>query len=64
MNTEQQMANDLDLIDATEVLGTKSAVRKARKQRKVIFAHLKAMNAADGLDTLSDDELLAQLTEV
>ena len=63
MNTEQQIAKDLDLIDAVEVLGTKANVKKARKHRKACFAAIKAMNVADGLDSLSDDKLLQELTK-
>jgi hypothetical protein len=61
MTTEQQIAADLDLIDAIEVLGTRSAKRKARARRKACFAAIKEMNRASGLDQLTDDELMAEL---
>ena len=61
MNAEQQIAADLDLIDAIEVLGTRTAKRKARAHRKACFAAIKEMNREAGLDRLTDDELLAEL---
>ena len=62
MTTEQQIAADLNLIDLIEALGTPSAKRKARAHRKACFAAIAEMNRASGLDQLSDDELLAELT--
>jgi len=56
------MGRDLELIDVVLVLGTASAKRKAKAQWKAIFAQIKAWNREDG-PAVSDDELLAQLTE-
>ena len=61
MTTEQQIAADLDLCDMIQVLGTRSAKRKARAHRKACFAAIAEMNRASGFDQLSDDELLAEL---
>lgn len=55
------MGRDLDLCDQIEALGSPAAKRKARAQRRAIYQALKARNAADGLDGLSDDEILAEL---
>ena len=55
------IAKDLDLIDAVAVLGSRKAKRAARIQWAIIFAAIKAENAADGLDNLSDADLLAEL---
>ena len=61
MTTEQQIAADLKLCDMIQVLGTRSAQRKARAHRKACFAAIAEMNRASGLDQLSDDELMAEL---
>ena len=61
MTTEQQIAADLDLCDMIQVLGTRSAKRKARAHRKACYAAIAEMNRASGLDQLSDDELMAEL---
>ena len=68
MNCEQRRAiesaigRDLDLIDLVEAIGSREARRIAARQRRAIFAQLKAWNQADGLDSLTDDELLSELT--
>jgi hypothetical protein len=61
MNTEQQIAADLDLCDMIEVFGNRTAKRKARAHRKACFAAIAEMNRVDGFGELSDDELLAEL---
>lgn len=58
---EQQIGSDLALIDMISALGTRAAKRKANAHRKACFAAIKEMNKADGLDQLSDDELMAEL---
>jgi hypothetical protein len=59
--TEQAIATDLDLCDMILAFGTRAAKRKARSHRKACFAEIKRLNAADGFDKLSDDELFAAL---
>jgi hypothetical protein len=61
MTTEQKIGADLAKIDLIEAIGTKSAKRAARKHRAACYAELARMNKADGLDTLTDDELLEEL---
>lgn len=61
MTPEQQIAADLNLCDMIQVLGTRSAKRKARAHRKACFAAIAEMNRAAGLDQLTDDELMAEL---
>ena len=61
MTTEQQIGNDLNTINLIMAIGSKSSKRKAEKQRKACFAEIAKMNKNDGLDNLTDDELLAQL---
>lgn len=60
MNTAA-IAADLDLCDLVDAFGSRSAKAKARKQRRVIFAAIRAQNVADGIADMSDDELLAEL---
>ena len=61
MTKEQQIAADLNTCDLGLML-TKGKVRRAyAKHRKACFAEIAAMNKADGLDGMSDDELLAAL---
>ena len=55
------MARDLDLIAVVEVIGPPAAKRSARRQKAGIFAEIRAMNARDGLDEMSDTELLREL---
>lgn len=60
---EQAIARDLDTIDLVLAIGSPAAKQKARYQRRAIMAALKADNAERGLDQISDDELLRQLSE-
>ncbi len=63
MNIEQQIASDLDACDIGIAL-TRGRLRKRYvDQRRACFAAISEMNRADGLDTLSDDALLAELLE-
>ncbi|OYV54527.1 MAG: hypothetical protein B7Z76_14220 [Acidiphilium sp. 20-67-58] len=55
------IAADLDLCDLGLVLTTGSRRRTFASHRKACFDALKAMNAAEGLDQISDDDLLAEL---
>jgi len=61
MTIEQKIGDDLAKIDLIEALGTKSAKLAARKHRAACYAELARMNKADGLDALTDDELLEEL---
>ena len=58
---EQQIANDLDLCDLGLALTRGKTRRLYERQRAACFAEMKRMNAADGLDQMSDDDLLAAL---
>lgn len=59
---EQAIAHDLDACDLGLAL-TKGAVRRRyRRQRKACFDALREMNREDGLDRISDEQLLAELT--
>jgi len=58
---EQAIARDLDAIALIEAFGDRKAKAKARKQRKACMAEIAAWNKADGLDQISDAELLADL---
>jgi hypothetical protein len=61
MTDFQAIAADLDLCDTGLAL-TKGAIRrKYATHRKACFAAIKDANKADGLDSLSDDELLDAL---
>lgn len=62
MTTEQQIAADLDLCDMIAAFGTRAAKRKATAHRRACFAAIKEMNKASGFGNMSDDELLAELT--
>ena len=57
------IASDLDRCDIIEVIGTRTMKRQARKHRRAIFAAIRAENIKDGVDNLTDDELLAALAE-
>lgn len=57
----EAMGRDLDLIDLVEAIGSKKAKQTARRQRKKIFAELHEMNECDGLNEMSDDELMKEL---
>ena len=58
---EQAIGRDMVLIALIEAIGDRKAKAKARKQRKAISEQIAAWNKADGLDQISDDELLADL---
>lgn len=59
--TEQAIASDLGLCDLGLAFAKGSARRAFRDHRKVCIAQIKAWNREDGLDQLSDDDLLAEL---
>ena len=61
--TEQAIGADLDLCDVGLALTKGQARRRFAKHRKVCFAAIREMNATDGLDKLTDDEILAELTK-
>ena len=61
MTTEQKSSADLEACDLGMAL-TKGKTRRIYAQhRKACFAEIAAMNKADGLDDMSDDDLLAEL---
>lgn len=61
---EKQIAADLAKCDVGMALTKGKLHRQYVKHRKACFAGLAQLNKADGLDCLSDDELLAELTAV
>ena len=61
--TEQAMARDLEHIDLIMAIGSQSARRHARRQRRAIHREIAAWNHEDGLGELTDDQLLAELTD-
>ena len=58
---EQQIARDLELCDLVSAIGTKSARAKARKHRRSCMDQIRQWNKEDGLDNMTDDEILADL---
>ena len=61
LTTEQKIAADLTACDIGMAL-TKGRTRKVyADHRKACFHEIKAMNRADGLVDMSDDDLLAEL---
>lgn len=61
MNTEQQIAADLNACDLGLAL-TKGKTRRVYAQhRKACFKAIADMNKADGMDGMSDDDILAEL---
>jgi hypothetical protein len=59
--TEQQIAADLALCDMGLALTTGKTKAKYAKHRKACFKALRQMNVADGLNNISDEDLLAEL---
>jgi hypothetical protein len=58
---EAAVGRDLELIDLVEAIGNRRAKASARKQRKAIYSAIREANIADGLDKMTDDELLEAL---
>ena len=58
---EQKMARDLELCDLVSTIGTKSGKAKARKHRRSCIDQIRQWNKEDGLDSMTDDEILADL---
>ena len=58
---EQRIARDLELCDLGESMTRGKTRRRFVAQRKVCFEAIRAMNHEDGLDTLSNAEMLAEL---
>ena len=58
----QYIARDLEFCELGLALTTGPVRRQYAKHRKACYAAIKAANKADGLDGMSDDELLAELT--
>lgn len=62
MTVEQQIGKDLDLCDLGMAF-TKGKLRaRYVAHRKACMAAIREMNRADGLDKLTNAELLAELT--
>ena len=61
MTIEQQIAADLNACDLGLALTKGKTRRIYAEHRKACFAAIKEMNKADGLDGMTDDELLAEL---
>lgn len=59
--TEQQIASDLDVCDLGLALTRGKLRRRYQEQRAACFAEIARLNATDGLDQMSDDDLLAAL---
>ena len=56
-----KIANDLELCDLGLAITKGAARRKYVQHRKACLAAIASANKADGLDALTDDELLAEL---
>ncbi|MGA9705270.1 hypothetical protein [Pseudomonas sp.] len=61
MSDEKAIGADLDLCDRGLALTKGNRRRRFAKHRKACFAAIREMNAADGLDRLTDTEILAEL---
>ena len=61
MNDEKAIGADLDLCDLGLALSKGNWRRQFGRHRKACFAAIREMNAADGLDKLTDAEILAAL---
>lgn len=57
----QSIARDLDQILIIEIFGRPAEKRRARKHKRTIFAAIHAQNVAEGLNTINDADLLAEL---
>lgn len=55
------IAKDLDLCDLGTALTKGKTRRKFAQHRKMCMAAIKEANRNEGLDAMSDDELLAEL---
>lgn len=61
--TEQAIGRDLAACDLGLALTKDKTRRVYAKQRKACFAGIRELNRAEGLDGMSDAELLAKLTD-
>lgn len=59
--TEKAIGHDLELCDLGMALTTGKRRRQYAAHRKACMAAIKEMNVADGLDSMTDDEILAEL---
>lgn len=57
----QSIAHDLDLCEAGILLTKGATRRKYKAHRKACFDAIAEANRADGLDKLTDEQLLAEL---
>lgn len=62
MTDFQAIAADLDLCDIGLALTKGARRRQYATHRRACFEAIKAANKADGLDKMTDDELLRELT--
>jgi hypothetical protein len=60
---EQAIAKDLDLCDAGTALTTGPLRRKYVQHRRACFRALRQMNKDEGLNKLTDEQLLKSLEE-
>lgn len=61
-NALNAIARDLEKCDLLEAFGSKKDKAKARKHRKICMKAIKEANIQDGLDKMTAEELLAELT--
>ena len=59
---EQAIARDLEICDIGLAMTKGKTRRKYAEHRKACMAQIAAWNRADGLDAISADDLLAELT--
>lgn len=62
MTEMHKIASDLDLCDLGLALTKGATRRRYADHRKACFARIAELNRLEGLDQISDDELLAELT--
>lgn len=58
---EQAIARDLERCELAEALGDRKTRSRAGRHRKACFEAIHEMNVADGIDGMTDEELLAAL---
>lgn len=61
---EQAIAKDLELCDLVAAIGSKAAKRQAKAQRKACFAQVRQWNTDDGVQGMTDEQLLAELLSI
>lgn len=58
---EQAIAKDIDAIDTALYFAKGAARRPLLAHKRACYAQIKQWNREDGLDNMTDDELLAEL---